>query len=154
MMDFWWCVFHQLNFCYVRTHDKMIQNWVINFITFVLVFLSIHVMTYCWTTPLACWSLKTSYWKVTLVDVVSMTLKLLGGTFGGATRKQEMLYNYYVYLIYTHAYIRMYILCLCAYMWLGLRKLSMSHNNWNPIYSLTLQLHSSTVLAQQACVYR
>ena len=51
--------------------------------------ISVHVITYCWTTPLACSSLKASHWKVTLVDVVSMTLKLLGATFGDAKAEYE-----------------------------------------------------------------
>ena len=95
----------------IHTHGKIIQKWVISFITFVLVYLSGHMITYCWTTPLACWSLNASHWKVTLVDVVSMTLKLLGGTFGGATRKQVILLR----ILDIHTYT--YILRLCAYMY-------------------------------------
>ena len=39
-------------------------------------------------------------------------------------------------------------ICDCAW-----ENQSCLHNNWNPIDSLTLKLHSSTVLAHQACVY-
>ena len=75
-------LYEQFNLYDIMYKDTMLLLRIL--LTSVLVYLSVHVITYCWTTPLASSLFKASHWKVTLVDVVSMTMKFLGGTFGEA----------------------------------------------------------------------